>query len=132
MAMILRAAITGALLPGFAFAAAAADTDTAPKHRARRAPYRECCGEVYRYAYAEAWYGNQKIVAPVRRVGCCDQVQIPGGAWIDCGFSCEITMRKMPLWYWQKQGAGVTADAPDYPRRDYYTDGWGIKHHYWF
>ena len=89
-----------------------------PPHRSstnmstrKAAPYRQdCCGEgeVYRHVYAEAWYGNQKVVAPVRHLGCCDQLQLPTGEWIPCEFSCEITMRKMPLWYWQDQGAGYS------------------------
>ncbi len=107
------------------------------KHRiARRAPpYRnsECCGEVYRYVYAEAWYGNQKIVAPVRRAGCCDQVQVPGGAWIDCVFSCEITIRKMRLDYWQGLGTGYNNGlSPGYPRADFYTDSLGFRNGYMF
>jgi len=116
---------------------AAAQAPYKPKHRtARRTPpYRdsECCGEVYRYVYAEAWYGNQKIIAPVRRAGCCDQVQVPGGAWIDCVFTCEITLRKMRLDYWQDQGAGYSKElSPGYPRADFYTNAWGYRSGYMF
>jgi hypothetical protein len=101
----------------------------------RAPPYRnsECCGEVYRYVYAEAWYGNQKIIAPVRRGECCDQVQIPGGAWINCVFSCEITLRKMRLDYWQDHGAGYNKElSPGYPRSDFYTNAWGYRSGYMF
>ena len=124
-----------------AAAAAEAGSEPAarpPKHprAAARSPYRkDCCGqgEVYRYIYAEAWYGNQKVVAPVRRVGCCDQFQLPTGEWIDCGFSCETTVRKMPLWYWQDQGAGYNKSVtPGYPREDFWTDPWGNRHGYLF
>jgi hypothetical protein len=137
MAVILRILLTGAVLLGLAAPASAADTvskegASAPlkhKHVTRKAsPYRQdCCGEgeVYRQVYAEAWYGNQKVVAPVRHVGCCDQLQLPTGEWIDCTFSCEITIRKMPLGYWQDQGAG-------YNKSDHWTDGWGYKHGYLF
>jgi hypothetical protein len=142
LAAMQRMVWTCAILLGLAAAAgsAVAQEATAPvKHRhaagAKAAPYRkDCCGEgeVYRHIYAEAWYGNQKVVAPVRRVGCCDQVQIPTGEWIPCEFSCEITMRKMPLWYWQDQGAGYAHATPGYPRADHWTDGWGYSHGYLF
>ncbi len=90
-------------------------------------------GETYRHVYAEAWYGNQKVVAPVRRIGCCDEVQLPTGEWIACEFSCEITMRKMPLSYWQTLGAGYDRTGPAGEQRsDYWTDSWGYKHWYLF
>jgi len=140
--VIFRILIAGAAVLGLAAAAHAADTGfkngepaaRAPlKHRHRAAPYRHCCGEVYRYVYAEAWYGNQKIVAPVRRFGCCDQVQVPGGAWIDCELSCEFTIRKMRLDFWQDQGAGYNKEvSPGYPRQDWYTNAWGNRTPYMF
>ncbi|MGA7325196.1 MAG: hypothetical protein WBX25_12075 [Rhodomicrobium sp.] len=91
-----------------------------------------CCGQIYRYVYAEAWYGNRKIVAPVRRVEWGDQVQVPGGAWLNCIFSCELTIRKLRLEYWQALGAGtINRDLP-YPRNDFYIDSEGCKHEYLF
>jgi hypothetical protein len=137
-AFMASAIFAGAIVLGLTGAARAADANAAqaPHRMARRhPPYRdsECCSEVYRYVYAEAWYGNQKIVAPVRRVGCCDQVQVPGGAWIDCVFSCEITIRKMRLDYWQDQGAGYNNGlSPGYPRADFYTNAWGFRSGYMF
>jgi len=136
--LIASLILASAIALGLTATARAADTGTAqaPHRMARRhPPYRnsECCGEVYRYVYAEAWYGNQKIVAPVRRAGCCDQVQVPGGAWIDCVFSCEITIRKMQLDYWQDQGAGYNKElSPGYPRADFYTNAWGFRRGYMF
>jgi len=90
-------------------------------------------GETQPRVYAEAWYGNRKVIAPVRHVGCCDEVQLPTGEWISCQFSCEIAMRKMPLSYWQAQGAGYdrTGPAGEY-RPDTWTDSWGNKHGYLF
>ena len=42
-------------------------------------------------------------------------------------------MRKMPLWYWQDQGAGYSHSVtPGYPRADHWTDGWGYKNWYLF
>ncbi len=135
--MILRILLPGAFLLGFAAAAdfAAAREAVPPKHVTRKAlPQRQAAdGEVYRHVYAEAWYGNQKVIAPVRHAGCCDEVQVPTGEWIACEFSCEITMRKMPLGYWQDQGAGYNRTGPAGEwRPDHWTDGWGYKHGYLF
>jgi hypothetical protein len=136
--LLIGAGLTGlAAVPSAAAEVGAKETAEAPaKHRHPASPYRkDCCGqgEVYRYIYAEAWYGNQKVVAPVRHVGCCDQVQLPTGEWIGCEFTCETTMRKMPLWYWQDQGAGYNKwVTPGYPREDFWTDPWGYRHGYLF
>ncbi len=130
-ALLLRVLIICAAALGPVAAANAADVPHRAAHK--KPPYRNCCGEVYRYVYAEAWYGNQKLVAPVRRVGCCDQVQVPGGYWIDCEFSCEITIRKMRLEFWQDQGAGYNKElTPGYPRQDFYTNAWGNRTPYMF
>jgi hypothetical protein len=146
--VVASAFLASAVMPGLTEAARAGEVDAAQSEPEARAPFRakhrtarktppyrngECCGEVYRYVYAEAWYGNQKIVAPVRRVGCCDQVQVPGGAWVDCVFSCEITIRKMRLDYWQDQGAGYDIErSRGYPRADFYTNAWGFRSGYMF
>ena len=127
--MILRTLLIAAAALCLAQAAHAAD---APLQNKPRAPYRAADGQIYRYVYAEAWYGNQKIVAPVRRVGCCDQVQVPGGYWIDCEFSCEITVRRLRLGYWQDQGAGYSTQNAPYPRADYYKGSSGIHWPYLF
>ncbi len=141
--MILRTLIISAALSGlYGMPAAASDTAGPPavisKQRATREtpPPRDCCpsccGAIYRYVYAEAWYGSEKIVAPVRRTVWGDQVQVPGGAWVACVFSCEITIRKLELDYWQDQGAGyVNGVTPGAPRNDFWKDGWG-RHDYLF
>jgi hypothetical protein len=135
--MILRILSSLALLLGLAATAssAAALEAASPGHATRKAqPQRQPPeGEVYRHVYAEAWYGNQKVIAPVRHVGCCDEVQLPTGEWIACEFSCEIAMRKMPLGYWQNLGAGYDRTGPTGEwRPDHWTDGWGYKHGYLF
>jgi hypothetical protein len=97
------------------------------------APRPDCCGEVYRFVYAESWYGSQKVTAPVRHAGNGDQVLLPGGPWVDCEFSCEYTLRKQRLDLWEKQGAARNAQASrGYPRQDFYVDGWGYRHPYSF
>jgi hypothetical protein len=102
------------------------------KRHVRRAPYRECCGEPYRFVYAEGWYGLKKVIAPVRRAGDGDQVQLPGGIWVRCEFSCEYTLRKQTLDFWKEHGADCIQASPCYPRSDSYVDGWGYRHGYLF
>jgi hypothetical protein len=139
--MILRTIVTGAALLGLAASAYAGSyqpdqPDRAQAeplkrhHRAHGAPYRDCCGP-YRFVYAESWYGFKKVVAPVRRAELGDQVRLPGGAWVYCEFSCEYTLRKQSLDFWQGQGAGGS-DQVSPGRWDFYVDGWGHRHPYMF
>jgi hypothetical protein len=104
-----------------------------PEHGARRAPYRDCCGEEgYRFVYAEGWYGSKKIVAPVRHADLGDQVRLPGGTWVYCELSCEYTLRKQTLDFWER-ARGQEQNVPlDYPRKDFYIDSWGQRRGYLF
>ena len=137
--MILRAIVTGCALLGLAASAYAGitniptrmrgDPGAPPKHGA---PYRDCCGP-YRFVYAESWYGFKKVVAPVRRAELGDQVRLPGGTWVYCEFSCEYTLRKQSLDFWQGQGAGGgNRVSPGASRWDFYVDGWGHRQPYMF
>lgn len=95
------------------------------KHRG--APWREAEG--YRVVYAESWYGFKKVVAPVRRAELGDQVRLPGGTWVYCEASCEYTLRKQSLDFWE----GVTGDgdtvSPGYLRKDFYLDDLRRRHY---
>ncbi|HZV20992.1 MAG TPA: hypothetical protein VE986_05530 [Hyphomicrobiales bacterium] len=115
-----------------ALANGASGADQGIKSDQRRAPYKECCEEPYRFIYAEGWYGNAKVVAPVRHGPFGDEVLIPGGPWMICQLSCEMTLRKQNLYYWHDfHGQGKTL-SPGYPRKDFYLDDWGIRHDYLF
>ncbi len=95
-------------------------------------PSKGCC-EPYRYVYAEFWFGNRKVVAPVRRGPFGNEVMLPGEIWVPCELSCEYTLRKQTLEYQQSQGAGSGSEfAPVYPRADSYVDAWGQRHGYLF
>ena len=127
--MILRSIMIAAGIMAFAAMTEAADFSTAqPGART------DACCEPYRFVYAEFWYGNRKVVAPVRHspVGD-DEVELPGGIWVPCQFSCEVTLRKQTLDYLESQGAGSGSEVtPGYPRADSYVDGWGYRHGYLF
>ena len=72
---------------------------------------------VYRYIYVESNYGTRKAVAPVRHGPYGDQVKIPeGGAWIDCEITCEYTVRRVSVDFWEDQQRGFT--SPNYLRYD--------------
>ncbi len=145
--MLLRSIGIGAAALSFVAAALAEEAGSQPgqdnstaaalahpkrKHAVNRAPQPDCC-EPYRYVYGESWYGNRKAVAPVRRGAQGDEVQLPGGVWVACEFSCEYILRKQSLDYWEKQGSGTGSQyAPTYPREDWYVDGWGNRHGYMF
>ena len=136
--MILRSILTGAVSLLCAAAALADDTgskaEQAAKHRhaATQATSPDCC-EPYRFAYAESWYGNKKVVAPVRHTPVGDEVLLPNDIWVSCEFSCEYILRKQTLHFWQDQGSGSGNQfAPAYPRGDTYVDSWGQRHGYLF
>jgi len=128
--MILRLILAAAAVTAFSSGAIAADVGKQTgKHARKQAP--ECC-EIYRYVYAGAWYGSEKVVAPVRRSPFGDEVQAPSGAWFPCVFSCELTIRKLHLYAWQDQGAGyVNGINPEAPRNDFWKDENG-RHDYIF
>jgi hypothetical protein len=136
--MILRALVIWTAMAGFA---AAADTGNGPsagapvlqKGRAGpRVPDRDCCDEGYRFVYAEGWYGAKKVVAPVRRGELGDQVRLPGGTWVYCQLSCEYTLRKQTLDFWQGVKGQEQNVPSDYPRKDFYIDDWGHRRGYLF
>ncbi|MFT4078468.1 hypothetical protein [Rhodomicrobium sp.] len=141
--MIFRALLTGAALLGLAASAEAADASSTPgagssaavphvkKVRAtqQRAPKfcgecKDCCG-AYRVIYAESWYGFERVIAPVRRAEHGDQVRLPGGSWVYCEYSCEYTLKRQSLDFWQGQGAGGTGDqsSPGYFSVNIYPNG---------
>ena len=101
------------------------------RRKAARRPYRDCCG-VYRFVYAESWYGFKRVVAPVRRAELGDQVRLPGGTWVYCEFSCEYTLRKQSLDFWQGASGEGDSVSPGYFRKDFYIDDYGQRHGYLF
>jgi hypothetical protein len=106
--------------------------DHAPRaapHRSARhhrvAPCRRDCEDGYRHVYAESWQGFKRVVAPVRRAEFGDQVRLPGGTWVYCERSCEYTLRKQSLDFWEGQGQGFV--SPGYFRRDFDLDELGRR-----
>ncbi len=127
--MILRTIVVAVGVFGIAAVAQAAELSKKPEPGP---PDQGCC-EPYRYAYAEFWYGDRKVVAPVRHGPVGDEVLLPGEIWVPCQLSCEYTLRKQTLHYLQSQGAGSGSEfAPVYPREDSYVNAWGYRRGYMF
>jgi hypothetical protein len=95
------------------------------------APYRDCCG-AYRFVYAESWWGQKRVVAPVRRTPLGPQVRLPGGLWVYCEVSCEYTLRKQSLDAWKGAVKGGEDISPGYFSVDIYFDEYGRPHRYPF
>lgn len=62
--------------------------------------------EIYRYVTAYASTGGQTVTAPVRKGRFGDQVRTPGGNWYDCEITCEYTLRRLTVDFWEGQGQG--------------------------
>jgi hypothetical protein len=72
---------------------------------------------VYRYIYVESNTGPQRAFAPVRHGPMGDQVKLPeGGSWIDCEVTCEYTLRRQTVDFWEGQTQKYT--SPNYLRYD--------------
>jgi hypothetical protein len=82
-------------------------------------PYADEPG-VYRYVYTESFIGRRRATAPVRHAPLGDQVQLPGGSWIYCEVTCEYTLRKNTVDFWDDQTRRTT--SPGLLRYDFEVD----------
>lgn len=77
-------------------------------------------GPTYRHVRAESFYSSRSVVAPVRRGPHGDQVMTPGGNWYDCEITCEYTLRRVYLDFWEHQRDKFT--SPGYFRFEFVID----------
>ena len=75
---------------------------------------------VYRYVTAEKTMGTATVTAPVRPGRWGDEVRLPGGTWVDCGRSCENTLRHETVDFWDDQQA--RRNSPGYFRFEFDLD----------
>jgi hypothetical protein len=47
-------------------------------------------------------YPSETISAPVRRGMRGDEVRLPGGTWVPCGFNCYFTLRNATIDFWRR------------------------------
>jgi hypothetical protein len=78
------------------------------------APYAE--EGAYRYVRAEATIGGKTVIGPVRAGEWGDQVRTPAGNWYDCEITCEYTLRRLTVDFWE--GQGKRSVSPGYFRYD--------------
>jgi len=85
-----------------AIALASASTADAGSCKGRHCKAKRYHGEpgVYRYVTAEKTMGTATVTAPVRPGRWGDEVRLPGGTWVDCGRSCENTLRHETVDFW--------------------------------
>ncbi len=89
-----------------------------PRRAAKKAPYRGHDG--YRFVLVESHHSSRSVVVPVRMARLGNQVKLPGGSWVYCEITCEYTVRRMSLDFWEGQGQNFT--SPGYFRRNFYLD----------
>jgi hypothetical protein len=74
----------------------------------------------YRYVTAEKTMGTARVTAPVRPGRWGDEVRLPGGTWVDCGRSCENTLRHETVDFWDDMTSKT--NSPGYFRFEYDLD----------
>jgi hypothetical protein len=47
-------------------------------------------------------YPSETISAPVRAGPRGDEVRLPGGTWVPCGFNCYFTLRNATVDFWRR------------------------------
>src|SRR5262245_48514038 len=47
-------------------------------------------------------YPSDTISAPVRSGPGGDEVRLPGGTWVPCGFNCFFTLRNATIDFWRR------------------------------
>ncbi len=106
-----------------ALAAASAGMAEAGRCKGRDCKYERYGDEpgVYRYVTSQATYGGKTVTAPVRPGRWGDQVQLPSGNWVDCEVTCEYTLRRWTVDFWQNVGPDKFV-SPGYFRYDYDID----------
>lgn len=86
---------------------------------------RQCKQDRYdegnRYVTAQATYGGRTVTAPIRPGRWGDEVLLPGGSWVDCEITCEYTLRRLTVDFWDGVGNAGTI-TPGYFRYDFDLD----------
>lgn len=109
---------TGALFSAVLMVAAISGTPEAGNAGARY--HYAGHGPVYRHVRAESFYSSRAVVAPVRHGPVGDQVMTPGGNWYDCEITCEYTLRRVYLDFWEDQRDKFT--SPGFFRFEFVID----------
>ena len=98
---------------------ATADAGYCKGRHCKAKPYSDGPG-VYRYVTAEKTLGVGMVTAPVRPGRWGDEVRLPGGTWVDCGRSCENTLRHETVDFWDDMTSRI--NSPGYFRFEFDLD----------
>ena len=71
----------------------------------------------YAHITAYASNGGKSVTAPVRAGRWGDEVKIPGGTWVACEKTCEYTLRRLTVDFWDAQTDRFV--SPGYFRYDH-------------
>jgi hypothetical protein len=88
------------------------------KPKGKRGPRRHHDG--YDFIRVEGRLSPKAVIVPVRTGPLGKQVKLPGGSWVYCEITCEYTVRRLSVDFWDDQGQSFT--SPGYIRRDFYLD----------
>jgi len=93
--------------------------EPAPKAKAyKKGPRRYDDGIAF--IHVESHHGKGEVIVPVREGRFGPQVRLPGGSWVDCEITCEYTVRRLSLDFWEGQGQNFT--SPGYFRKRFPLD----------
>jgi hypothetical protein len=101
MGHILKFLAVGALAAATFGLGAAAEAGSCKGRYCKKERYDDEGG--YRYITAEASTGTGVVTAPVRPGRWGEEVQLPGGSWVDCEKTCEYTLRRWTVDFWEWQ-----------------------------
>src|SRR5215471_10698306 len=99
--ILLGAAAASVLASGFAVDA---DAGTCKGRHCKKERYIDEPG-IIGYVTAEQTFGSKTVTAPVRRGGWGKQVRVEG-YWHDCEITCEYTLRRLTVDFWDSQTSG--------------------------
>jgi hypothetical protein len=100
------------IVVGCALVALSATTVQAAPRKARD-------GQLVGYAVAESRNSGKVIAAPVRRSAATGRLEfrMKNGTWIECGRSCNDTLRRTTVDFWDsKDPGGGGSNGPGYLR----------------
>lgn len=82
--------------------------EPAPKARGyKKAPRRH--HDDIAFIHVESHHGKGSIIVPVREGRLGQQVRLPSGNWVYCEITCEFTVRRLSLDFWEGQGQNFTS-----------------------
>jgi hypothetical protein len=88
------AIVVGAVALGLGFVAGPADAE-----QGRRA----VTDPAYPHITVQSdLHPSETISAPVRSGPRGDEVRLPGGTWVPCGFNCYFTLRNATIDFWRR------------------------------